>query len=409
MTRDLAEVFALSFGPADHPLGLAVSGGGDSVAMLCLAAEAGLPVAVVTVDHGLRPESAGEAVWVADLCRKLDLPHDTLRWQGWDGTGNLQDQARRARLGLMADWARARRIPTIALAHTRDDQAETVLMRLARRSGVDGLSAMSPRRDHLGVTWARPLLGIGRQDLRDWLSARGQDWIEDPSNEALRFDRVKAREALRHLEPLGISPAVLADVASQMRSVRQALDRQTVQAARRLARIVAGDVSISRDGFLDLPPEIARRLMVMALRWIAPGDYAPRMSSVAELLQAVAAGEGGTLAGCRLVVHRGRLHLCRELQALAGVSVEPGQAWDGRWRLIGPAAAGLEVRALGPEGLAQCPGWRDAGLPRPAAMATPGVWQEGSLLAAPLLRREANWRAEPLRAEDGFFLSTLSH
>ena len=101
----------------------------------------------------------------------------------------------------------------VALGHTQDDQAETVLMRLARRAGVDGLSGMAAWRVHLGVGWVRPLLGVARGELRDWLKARGQDWIEDPSNEALRFDRVKARRALAALGPLGIDAEVLAGVA----------------------------------------------------------------------------------------------------------------------------------------------------------------------------------------------------
>jgi tRNA(Ile)-lysidine synthase len=244
----LLAVFRTALGPVDHPLGLAVSGGGDSVAMLCLAHEAGLPLRVVTVDHGLREGSAGEAAWVAELCATLGVRHDILRWTGWDRSGNLQDQARRARLSLMADWAQTEGIGQIALGHTRDDQAETVLMRLGRRAGADGLSAMAPRRGFLDVDWLRPLLTVGREDLRAYLRARGQDWIDDPSNEALRFDRVKVRRALAVLEPLGIGPMVLAEVAAQMAEVRAALDVQTAEAARVWARVDRGDVLIDRAG-----------------------------------------------------------------------------------------------------------------------------------------------------------------
>ena len=99
-SASLTAAFRAALGPVDHPLGLAVSGGGDSVALLLLAVDAGLQVRAVTVDHGLRPEAAAEAAWVGRLCAGLGVPHDILQWQGWDGAGNLQDQARRARLAL---------------------------------------------------------------------------------------------------------------------------------------------------------------------------------------------------------------------------------------------------------------------------------------------------------------------
>ncbi|MCB2123065.1 MAG: tRNA lysidine(34) synthetase TilS, partial [Rhodobacteraceae bacterium] len=123
-------------------LGVAVSGGSDSTALLCLLADlrgtGGPDLAAVTVDHGLRPEAAGEARSVAALCARLGVSHTICRWDGWDGTGNLPDQARRARQNLIAGWASGLGIGAVALAHTRDDQAETVLLRLARGSGVDG-------------------------------------------------------------------------------------------------------------------------------------------------------------------------------------------------------------------------------------------------------------------------------
>jgi tRNA(Ile)-lysidine synthase len=405
----LTAAFRAALGPVDHPLGLAVSGGGDSVALLLLALDAGLQVRAVTVDHGLRPEAAAEAAWVSRLCAGLGVPHDILQWRGWDGSGNLQDQARRARLSLIADWARAAGLGAVALGHTQDDQAETVLMRLARRAGVDGLSAMTGRRRALGMIWLRPLLWVSRDDLRADLRARGQAWIEDPSNDMLRFDRVKARQALAHLAPLGMTPAVLAGVAGQMRSARTALDHQTGVAARQIARIEGGDVVMDRTGFQEQPFEIRRRLLVGALGWVGSADYGPRAASVRALLAAIGAGRGGTLSGCRVTLQRTTLRVAREWQAVRGTAAAPGQLWDRRWLLTGPEFKGLEVRALGEAGLCAVGDWRRSGLPRATLLASPSVWRDEVLVAAPLVRNAPGWTARLADGADGFFLSLLSH
>ncbi|MEZ5715745.1 MAG: tRNA lysidine(34) synthetase TilS [Paracoccaceae bacterium] len=172
---------------------VAVSGGGDSMALLLLiehwAREHGAKLSAVTVDHGLRPEAAGEAAMVAAFCAGRGIPHDTLKWSGWDGKGNLQAAARAARYRLIADWARAKGVETVCLGHTRDDQAETFLMRLARKAGSDGLRGMDRDFEREGLRWARPVLGIGRADLRAFLERRGVAWVEDPSNQDEGFDR----------------------------------------------------------------------------------------------------------------------------------------------------------------------------------------------------------------------------
>ena len=379
------------------------------MALLLLAVDAGQQVRAVTVDHGLRPEAAAEAAWVGRLCAGLGVPHDTLHWQGWTGVGNLQDQARRARLSLIADWAMAAGLGAVALGHTQDDQAETVLMRLARRAGVDGLSAMSDRRRAQGMTWLRPLLSVSRDDLRAFLRARGQEWIDDPSNDALRFDRVKARRALTALAPLGLTAAVLAGVADQMRTARSALDHQTEASARQIARIEGGDVVMDRAGFEGLPAEIRRRLLVGALGWIGSADYGPRAASVQVLLTAVAAGRGGTLAGCRVTLRPSTLRVAREWQVVRGMVAAPGQLWDRRWIVTGPDSNGLDVKALGEAGLAMVADWRKSGLPRASLLASPSVWRAGVLISAPLAGSTTGWTADLTGSADGFFLSLLSH
>jgi tRNA(Ile)-lysidine synthase len=416
LRRALSETFALR--PRPDRLGVAVSGGGDSVALLHLLAgwqaEGGPPLAVVTVDHGLRPEAAAEAALVARQAAALGLSHDTLVWQGaagpgWDGQGNLMDAARRARLGLIAAWARARAIPVVALGHTADDQAETVLMRLARGSGVDGLAGMARWRHAEAVDWVRPLLGVARADLRAWLAARGIGWAEDPTNADPAYDRVKARAALRRLAPLGLTRARLVDTATRMAEARAVLEAAALAAARSGARIEAGEVILSRAMLRSAPRETQLRLLAHAIRWITAADYRPRIAPLAAALEAALdGGRRRTLAGCLIGPAPDGLRVGREPRAACG-RVAPGAVWDRRWRLEGPPVPGAEVAALGAAGLALCPGWRARGLARSTLLASPAVWQGAALLAAPLARPEAEWRAFPACDPETFFTGLLSH
>ncbi|MEO0682071.1 MAG: tRNA lysidine(34) synthetase TilS, partial [Pseudomonadota bacterium] len=202
---------------APPTLGIAVSGGSDSTALLLAAARApGLRVEAATVDHRLRPEAAAEARAVAALCARLDLPHETLVWHDAPGRGNLAQAARDARAALLADWAARRGLGAVALGHTLDDQAETLLMRLARGSGLDGLSAMRPRSERAGAVWLRPALSLRREALRAALRAEGEGWIDDPSNDDRSRDRIRTRDALKTLAALGIDAQGLGAAAERL-------------------------------------------------------------------------------------------------------------------------------------------------------------------------------------------------
>lgn len=365
-----------------NSIGLAVSGGGDSMALLHLAVSAGLPVRVVTVDHGLRPEAATEAAQVGQVCAGLAVPHDVLRWY-WDGRGNLQDAARRGRRRMMGDWARAHGLQTVALGHTRDDLAETFVMRLARGAGVDGLAAMVPVWHEQGVRWVRPLLAVSRRELREYLRGLGVGWVDDPSNDNTRFDRVKVRQALAMLGPLGLTAERLAEVAGHLAEARVALDAVTDQAAVDVLRAEAVVVRMDVGALARHPAEIQRRLVLRVIRWVAPAGYGPRGAAVQALLARLLAGKPGVLAGCRFVAGHAGMLAFREAKAVADVVCTPDQPWDGRWHLNGAVPEGAEVRALG-AGIALCPDWRASGLPRAALMAGPALWLAERLIAAPL-------------------------
>lgn len=398
---------------AGKPLAIAVSGGGDSLALLHLAADCagdlGITLSAVTVDHGLRPDAAEEARQVGRICKGLGVEHTILNWQGWEGSGNLQDQARRARYRLMADWAEAQGIGTIGLAHTMDDQAETFLMRLAREAGTDGLAGMQTRREAQGVIWLRPLLQAQRQQLRDYLSDNGVNWNDDPSNEDDRYERVKARQALPVLANLGIDASVLSAVASNLRMARTALEWQTRDAADSLAREEAGDVILNKAGLMVLPDEILRRLLVHTVKWVSSADYGPRRAALTEALAALRDGKDFTLHGCRLLSSGDEVLVVREWQAVKDLEASPDKVWDNRWRLSGPENKGISIKALGEAGLRLCPLWRDTGRLRATLPATPAVWRDGDLIAAPMAGFVNGWKARLIHPPNHFKTSILSH
>lgn len=367
--------------PADRTIGVALSGGGDSTALLHLCLAAGYRVEAVTVDHRLRPESAAEAAAVGAACQALGVRHEVRVWEHGPVAGNLMDAARRARMRLIADWALGRGIGVVALGHTRDDVAETVLMGMARSAGVAGLSGLRPAWEEAGLQVVRPLLAAGREELRDWLRAAGLAWIDDPSNENDRFVRVKARKALTALGPLGITAERLAEVADNLARAQEALAVQ-VEAAGSWVEERAGALRFDA-AVWDAPAEVQRQVVVAGILWLSRAEYPPRAAEVGRIVAALAGGGDATLAGCR--VRKG--WLMREPRAVGG-PVAVGALWDGRWIVEGPAG---EVRALGAEGLGQVTGWRTLGLPREVLLVTPGVWDGDKLLAAPTAGLSAGW------------------
>lgn len=394
---DLPALIRAGFG-AEIPtiVGIAVSGGGDSIALLHLMAgwraDGGPDLAAVTVDHRLREGSGIEAATVAQICAGLGIPHHTLSWQ-WGGTGNLEAAARQARLTLISGWAKGQGIDTVALGHTADDSAETFLMRLARGSGVDGLSAMQARRIFLGVTWLRPLLTARRADLRTYLTQKRIVWSEDPMNADPAFDRVKARAALVALAPLGLTVETLTTTAHWMALARIALNDQAADPTQTGARQDQGDVVIDAALYLALPTEIQFRLFSGALRWVASNPYRPRRRALIAAHFVLAEGGKTTIAGC-IVTRQGNLiRIAREHAAVASLVTPTSALWDTRWSLDGPHHPSLHIAALGEPGIRRCPDWRATGLPRASLLASPAVWRGETLIAAPLAGKSCGWTA----------------
>ncbi|WP_139216162.1 tRNA lysidine(34) synthetase TilS [Shimia haliotis] len=371
-------------------IGVAVSGGGDSMALLDLLRRWGrATVCVASVNHGLRKEAAEEIALVAAYAAAHGMSHDTLDWQ-WDGRGNLQSAARVGRRGALRAWAERCGIAHVALGHTADDQAETFLMRLARGSGVDGLAGMSEVRQEEGLTWLRPLLTVRRDDLRRHLLQAGLEWADDPSNEDTHFDRVKARKMMKTLAPLGLTVERLVQTADHMARERDVSAWAVAEAKARAACVKDGNVVLDRQALAKVPEAVALRLLADALRFVSGAPYRPRFKALNEALSGPA---DTALHGCLILHTKESIVVAREWRAVRDMQAKVGDVWDGRWRLRG-AEAEYSVGCLGEAGLQLCPQWRSRALPRKCHLASPAVWRDGELIAAPLVGFGEGWYAE---------------
>lgn len=371
---------------------LAASGGLDSTALMLLVAAwtKRPPVLVVSIDHGLRPESAAEAVLAAANAERLGLPCRVMRLPPRDGRGNLQDWARRARYRFLAEAARQSGFATIVTAHHRGDQAETFLMRLARGSGVYGLSAMPEECDLAGLRLVRPLLGVSRADLARIVDASGLPVALDPGNADSRFDRVRIRKILPALSDAGLSAPRLARAATAMNRAAAALDHYADRLLRDGFRVdELGRAHGFAAAFADVPEEVGLRALALILRAVAGADYTPRLDGLIGLRSAIlAAAANGpklrrTLHGVVIEVRDGCCVAAREWgrEGLSRLAAPPGSSlvWDGRFRVEVPALDGLEVAPLG----ASARRLRCAQGGRDAVRALPGLYVESRLLAVP--------------------------
>ncbi|MGD9803778.1 MAG: tRNA lysidine(34) synthetase TilS [Hyphomicrobiaceae bacterium] len=406
---------------------LAVSGGSDSTALLHLVHDwarqhkrSPESLIAVTVDHGLRPESAAEAELVAGQARGLGIEHRTARWVGPAPAAGLQAAARQARYRLLSEVAAEKAVKAggpavIVTAHTADDQAETLVMRLARGSGVGGLASIPPI-SHVPIRTTtagegsscavlRPLLGVSRQRLIATLAVNAVPFSGDPSNRDRRFERVRVRQALDVLQPLGVSRDALARSARRLQSalevLEQAADDLEARAVTSIAELV---YDVDRAQLAQAPREtsvrLVRRLLVRAGGAAPPADLGAIETAVDRLIE-LPVVSAFTLGGCIVDIDRetsstlGLVRIYREPDRDGGlphVELMPGEAvrWDERFLVA--VRAGYSSRVVvGPLGadwsgvLAAFPSLARVGLPRAAARGIPAFRGADGLLAVPLL------------------------
>jgi len=331
---------------AEPHIAVAVSGGPDSMALTLLAARWAAArsgrVSALTVDHQLRAESAAEARQVGAWLRARAIEHKILNWRGLKPSTGVQDAAREARIELLLNWCSRAGVIHLLYAHQQDDQAVTLLQRLTHGSAPDGLSGMPvaqvrPHGPSAGVRLLRPLLGTPRGRLLATLADVDQDWIEDPSNQAVRFARARLEQSFTALADEGLSVERLARLAARAGEDRAAFDGASAAwLACHASPHPAGFVMVDRQRLAAAPRAILRRILSQLIITVGGNIYPPRGNGIDGLVDALAGEKfsGSTLGGCRVVPRGGRILICREQAAIKDeLTLRAGQRgmWDGRF------------------------------------------------------------------------------
>lgn len=323
-------------------LAVGVSGGPDSLALALLAAEwvgarHGSLIALI-VDHGLRPEAAAEAGLTRAWLHARGIAGVILRWDGAKPTTAIPARARAARYRLLLDWCRRMGVVHLLLGHHACDQTETVLMRLFGGSGIEGLAGILPVRYTPFTRVVRPLLAVDPARMRATLTARGQEWLEDPTNANQAYTRARIRLALAALPAANTIRDDLTRLQASATQAAARLDAAVEQSFARCCEIDRlGFAWVDEEALAAVPEEIAWRLLARLLCGIGGSAWPPATRSVRALRARLLTRVGqpsGSLGRCRLVRRDRRLLVCRERRHLPpAVPVDGGETmlWDGRF------------------------------------------------------------------------------
>ncbi|NND49260.1 MAG: tRNA lysidine(34) synthetase TilS [Rhizobiales bacterium] len=377
-------------------IAIAVSGGRDSMALLRMMqrwadrSEARMQIVALTVDHDLRAGSQDEARQVADWCAALGVEHHCLKWAGLKPQAGIQERAREARYRLMSDWCHDHGFGALALAHHLEDQAETLLMRLARSSGVDGLAAMERSSVRDGIELLRPLLNVPRARIEATLEAFNQDWIDDPSNADLAFERVRICSNAEALSDLGLDAPAIAGSAAKLVRAAKALSKIAADRFIALTNVDAtGFATIDGGALRREPQEIAMRIISSAIKLVG-GRERFSDGALARMTEGICDDtfRAATLGGCRVSQEDGKILVVRESRSLPHTVISPGAVvnWDNRFAIsLGNCESTVELRALGKRGFAAAKRLNPSlqTIPPIAGWVLPGGFRSGGLALAP--------------------------
>lgn len=302
----------------DDTFAVGVSGGADSLALVLMFKQE-FPqyrIIALTVDHGLRPSSRDEALYVADVMQRFNIEHHILTWEGEKPVTGIEEQARLMRYRLLCQWCHNNHINYLAIAHHLFDQAETFLMRLERGSGLNGLCAMSDISERDGIKLLRPLLNTSPEILKTFLEQQKIMWVEDESNQCLDFLRVKMRHFLPILEKeTGISAECLSQTATTLQKTRDFIEdivNQTIDD--HIHKWGNAGVSVDYALYLSWHEELKFRVLSKLICTLGQTAYIPKAEKLLELIKCLDDKnyEGGTLGGCYLLISDLRLWIIKE-------------------------------------------------------------------------------------------------
>ncbi len=338
------DAFMEPFTPFSSRIGVAVSGGPDSMALAwCLKSWSSRhrhEVTALIVDHGLRIGSAAEAERVKNELSSLDLTSEILLWQHSPVTTRLHVTARKARYRLLIEACQRLGIRDLFLAHQLEDQAETILMRLAKGSGIDGLAGMSGQNIIDGTRIVRPLLNVSKERLMTTCRTAKLFYVTDPSNSSDKFARGRLRRVLPILKEEGLSIDRLVDLGSRAREAKEALDHYTIALLTVASRLDgAGVLRFDIEHLRSTPSAVAQRALSLCLQSVHSEDYPPERSALLRLFKALIDDKDmppRTLHGCLVSKSARYATITREFSAIKdsqNICVGETIVWDQRWRV----------------------------------------------------------------------------
>ena len=378
-----------------NELGLAVSGGSDSLAMLYIcndwAQKNKVKLHCLTVDHKLRSESAKEAELVANHCSGLGINHEIVEWKHEGNiSGNLSDSARSARYKLIDKWRKE--LSFVLVGHTKNDQIETFFMNLKRGSGIEGLKGMplSFKRPE-GYFVLRPLIHSSRESLQQVLQEKNINWVSDPSNYNEDFERISQRKTWEILKSEGFSESRIELSVAHMRRAHDALKQMLPVHFKQIGKQELTDLLWDYNAFIALPEEFKLRLISAAVMWNGNLHYRPRFKAVLDILENIKEEKTAVLGGTLFYHHAGKIRITTEFQSVKDNTVNciVGSVWRNVWEVKREIKGGY-IMPIGINGNNQLSKQQRTMMPYRSRIIQPGIFLKEKLLLAPTLDSQSS-------------------
>lgn len=376
-------------------IAIAVSGGADSMCLAYLCSEwaktQAIHITCLIVDHKLRQESTKEAELVKNMLNVNNLKAVILTIDWEKPEANVHAIARDRRYEMLTEYCKQNNIKHLLTAHNKNDQAETILMRIFRGTGIDGLTGIPKLYNLNGVNILRPFLSFSRDEIENILKSAKWGWVNDPSNLNDKYERSKIRKLIASLPQKELVISRLNLLAKNSLRVRNFLTSYSNDIYKKISKEgVFGEITLDREKFIDLDEEIALRVLTTILNRASGNYYPPRLENL-ELLYFTIKEDPSfikTLWGCEINSKKEAIVFYRELKAVEPLkSIIPNQEniWDKRYKIV-TSEKGLYVGSINTSGLAMLKTWqKDIKAKARILYSTPGIFKEGKLIFYPIL------------------------